>query len=142
MSAPNEQPIDFSALPTLEPREGSYEEMLARRAARQKSAPGNALPFPAKVHRPVRPYWASAAAALLVVGIGLGSWFGLREQPASASIVATFSSSVAGSSASTAPAENNSNNTALAEAVEWYGELGGGSSSQPLVVADALFESF
>jgi hypothetical protein len=142
MSAPNHEPIDFSSLPSLEPRSGSYEEMLARRAARAQDGASKTVAFPAKARQSARPYWASAVAALLVVGVGLGSWYGLREQPAPAPTqLAALSSSGTESSAS-ASATGSTEQAALTEAVEWYDGLGADGTAEPLVVADALFESF
>ena len=133
-----ENPVDFSKLPRLEVRKGSFEEMMARRANRDES---KVIPLPAKVHAPVRPYWASAIAALLVLGIGLGAWIGLREEPVSQStpIMAQATSSAASESVQE-PAISDS--ASLAEAVEWYGTLGAGSSAEPLQVADAMYDAF
>lgn len=137
MRPENEKPIDFSKLARLEVREGSFEEMMARRAARQTD---KVIQLP-KVHDPVRPYWASAIAALLVLGIGLGAWIGLREDKVAPPqpVMAQASSSAASENVQEAGI---SDSASLAEAVQWYGELGAGSSSEPLQVADAMYDAF
>ncbi len=137
MRPDNDQPIDFSKLPALEVREGSFEEMMARRAARQTD---KVIQLP-KVHDPVRPYWASAIAALLVLGIGLGTWISLREEstPPSQPVMAQASSSVTSEDVQEAGINDSAS---LAEAVQWYGDLGAGSSSEPLQVADAMYDAF
>lgn len=143
MNAPKEQPIDFSSLRRLEPKEGSFEQMLARRALQTGGLDGKTVPFPdTRVHRQVRPYWAGAVAALLVIGVTLGTWLSLQKSPATDKTVLAALSSSATSLGNTLSSPSETGHAALNEAMEWYGELGAGSSTEPLVVADALFESF
>lgn len=133
-----DNPIDFSKIQRLEVREGSFEEMMARRASRDET---KVVPLPARVHAPVRPYWTSAIAALLVLGIGLGAWIGLREEPVSPAtpVMAQASPSAASENS---PEPSISDSATLAEAVEWYGTLGAGTSAEPLQVADVMYDAF
>ena len=124
MKTPNQDPIDFSGVPRLEPRPGSFEQMLARRETRIH-------PLSKEPHSQ-RP-WRPAIAALLVLGIGVTLWQ-IQQEPTPVPAVAITASSASISSDSVA--------TPLTESLQWFEELGSGTTSQPLMVADALFAAF
>jgi len=139
-----EKPIDFSALPRLSPREGSFEAMLARRDRQRNSK--KTIPWPRALvnnlglHR----YQLGAAAAVLIAAIGAGLWSTQGPpQPETPNQVVMSSSEQAGNSSAIQRAATDSEvRSAFTETVEWYTELGSGTTSEPLEVADALFESF
>lgn len=120
MKTPNQDPIDFSGVPRLEPRPGSFEQMLARRESRKPQATPRA-------------HWPLAAAALLVLGIGFTTWQ-FQQEPSSVPVVATIMP--------THSSPSDSVSTPLTESLQWFEELGSGTASQPLMVADALFAAF
>lgn len=155
MSEPQDR-IDFSQTPRLEIRPELFEEMLARRQARSEakaelssavSAPANGVNFSAKVVSLPRTKsrWkmpmAIAASLLCVAG---ATFFVLEGNPTTrlpaqaSTATSSFSTALKPNSSTTAETTED----ALTETVDWYGSLGEGGSSEQLVVADAIFQSF
>lgn len=149
--------IDFSKTPRLEVRPELFEEMLARRQARteaktklsaiddapsvQVQTSAKMIPLPTANLRWKMPM-AIAASLLCVVGATIFT-LGNSSSPQAVTVLAntatsSFSTTAKPSSSTTAEATED----ALAETVDWYGSLGEGGSSEQLVVADAIFQSF
>lgn len=148
--------IDFSQAPRLEVRPELFEEMLARRQARSEakselSSTVSALAHSANASAKVislpqaKKHWkmpmAIAASLLCVAG---AIFFVLESNPTTrlpaqaSTATSSFSTALKPSSSTTAETTED----ALTETVDWYGSLGEGGSSEQLVVADAIFQSF
>ncbi len=148
--------IDFSKSQRLDVRPELFEEMLARRQARTEAktklsaiddAPSVQVQTSAKmISLPTANMrWkmpmAIAASLLCVAGATFFAFDSnnsthISEQASAAT--SSFSTALKPSSSATAEIKED----ALAETVDWYGSLGEGGSSEQLVVADAIFQSF